>query len=120
MDREYLAFTDRLPRLERNAIDDARKIGAHRDAAHRCDGADGGQCRRPLLLARDNRGDGFRRRLERRALSDRRLDLSELHEPEAGDDRQRHGQHQKHAFQHVSATSSGLSVLRYCRSRSVM
>ena len=39
--REHVAFADRLPRLERDAIDDARKIGAHRDALHGGDGADG-------------------------------------------------------------------------------
>ena len=70
-------------RIERDALDDARQIGADRDALHRGHRADGAQRRRPLLLLRDDRRHRFGRRLERRALRHRGLDLLELHEAEA-------------------------------------
>ena len=76
------------------------QVGAHRDALHGGDRADRAQRRRPLVLLRHDRRHRFGRRLERRPLRDRRLNLLELHEPEAGDDHGHHDQHENHAFHH--------------------
>ena len=58
--------------------------------------------RGPVLRLRHDRGDGFGRRLERRALRDRGLDLPELHETERADERRGHGNHQNHSLCHNS------------------
>ena len=82
---EHVALADRLAGLERDPLDDARQVGAHRDALHGGHRADGAQRRRPLFLLRDDRRDRLGRRLKGRALGDRRLNLPELHEAEARD-----------------------------------
>ena len=88
-------------RLERNAIDGAREIGADGHALDRGDRPDRAERLRPLFLHRRDRRHRLGRRRERRRLSDRRLNLLELHEPERADDQRGHEQHHEHSFQHV-------------------
>ena len=97
---QHLPLANRSAGLERDAIDDARQVGAHGHALNGGHRADGAQRRRPLLLLRDDGRDGFRRRLEGGALRDGRLNLPELHEAEGRDDDQHHREHQNHSFRH--------------------
>ncbi len=97
---EHVPLANRPAGLERDAIDDARQIGADGDALNGGHRADGAQRGRPVLLLRDDRRDGLGRRLEGGALGDGGLNLPELHETEGRDERDRHGQHQDHPFCH--------------------
>ena len=73
--------------FERDSIDGAGQVRAHRHALHRGHRPDRAQRRRPLLLLRDDRRHRLRRRLKSGALGDGRLNLPELHEAEAREDR---------------------------------
>jgi hypothetical protein len=95
-----LPLAHRVTGLEEDLLDDARLVGAHGDAAnrrHRPDRVEGGG---PPLLTGHDRCHRLRGRLKRRPLRDGCLDLLELHEAEARDEQQRHGQHHEHPFSH--------------------
>ena len=90
---QHLTFTDRSTRLEGDAIDGSRQICTDSHTLHRSHRPDGAQCRRPLLLRRDDGRHRCWRWLKRRALGNGCLNLLELHESQSRDENQHHREH---------------------------
>ena len=99
---EQRSLANGLPGGEPDLSDRAGQVRADRHALDRGHRADRLQRRWPLLRLSHDRGDGFRRRLERCPFRDRGLDLSELHETENRDEPCGDGQHHNHSLCHNS------------------
>ena len=100
--REHVAFAHGLAGIECDHVDGARQVRADLDALHGGDGADRAQRRRPVLFGSDDCGDRLGRRLKGGGLSDRRLDLPELHESQGRHEHCRDSQGENDALCHYS------------------
>src|SRR2546426_6017580 len=102
---EHVALMKRPSGFKRDAIDNARQVGAYGNALNGSYCPNGTQGRRPSLHRCHDSRDSFGRRLKGCSLPHGLLNLPELHQTQCRDKRCSHDQHQDHSFQHQALSS---------------